>query len=292
MNGLLNWLAGRRAARIAVVALLFVLPLLAVASAALVVVTTIASGWRLALQDCAAALLLLAALALLIGGGSTGIVVGAAVTWLVAIGLGQLKRAGSLTLAVQTVVLAGAAVVVGFVAWSRDAAAYWEDVLRDFTERARTAGLDVGPADIVPGIAQVMTGMMAASAVASAMAALFLGSWWAAGPGRGRFGAEFQAVRMGRVIGAIAGVVGLLFLTSLKATADDLLLVLAVGFVVQGLSVVHWHGARRGWPKAWPLALYLPLALVPALAAIELLLLALLGLADNGFGLRRGRQLV
>jgi hypothetical protein len=292
MNGLLNWLAGRRAARIAVVALLFVLPLLAVASAALVVVTTIASGWRLALQDCAAALLLLAALALLIGGGSTGIVVGAAVTWLVAIGLGQLKRAGSLTLAVQTVVLAGAAVVVGFVAWSRDAAAYWEDVLRDFTERARTAGLDVGPADIVPGIAQVMTGMMAASAVASAMAALFLGSWWAAGPGRGRFGAEFQAVRMGRVIGAIAGVVGLLFLTSLKATADDLLLVLAVGFVVQGLAVVHWHGARRGWPKAWPLALYLPLALVPALAAIELLLLALLGLADNGFGLRRGRQLV
>jgi hypothetical protein len=292
MNGLLNWLAGRRAARIAVVALLFVLPLLAVASAALVIVTTIASGWRLALQDCAAALLLLAALALLIGGGSTGIVAGAAVTWLVAIGLGQLKRAGSLTLAVQTVVLAGAAVVVGFVAWSRDAAAYWEDVLRDFTERARTAGLDVGPADIVPGIAQVMTGMMAASAVASAMAALFLGSWWAAGPGRGRFGAEFQAVRMGRVIGAIAGVVGLLFLTSLKATADDLLLVLAVGFVVQGLAVVHWHGARRGWPRAWPLALYLPLALVPALAAIELLLLALLGLADNGFGLRRGRQLV
>lgn len=292
MSGLVNWLAARRIVRIGLVALLFVLPLLAVVSAALVVLTAIASGWRVALQDCGVALLVVAGLAFAFGDSSGGIALGAAVTWLVAIGLGQLNRSGSLTLAVQAAVVAGVACVVGFVAWSQDPAAYWEEVLRDFTGRARSAGIDVGPTDLIPGAAQVMTGMMSASAVASAVAALFLGSWWAAGPGGGRFGPQFQAIRMGRVIGAIAGVCGLLFLTSVRTTADDLLLVLAVGFVVQGLAVVHWHGARRDWPRAWPVALYLPLALVPALAAIEMLLLALLGLVDNGFSLRRGRQVV
>lgn len=292
MNGLVNWLAARRAVRIGLVALLFVLPLLAVVSAALVVLTAIASGWRVALQDCGVALLVVAGLAFAFGDSSGGIALGAAVTWLVAIGLGQLNRSGSLTLAVQAAVVAGVACVIGFVAWSPDPAAYWEEVLRDFTGRARSAGIDVGPADLIPGAAQVMTGMMSASAVASAIAALFLGSWWASGPGGGRFGPQFQSIRMGRVIGGIAGVCGLLFLTSGRTTADDLLLVLAVGFVVQGLAVVHWHGARRDWPRAWPVALYLPLALVPALAAIEMLLLALLGLVDNGFSLRRDRQVV
>jgi len=287
MAGLGNWLAGRRGTRVVLVALTFLLPLLAVVSAAVVVVTTITHGWRTAAQDCVLALLLLLVLAAAAGGALTGIAVGAAVTWLVAGGLGQLKRVGSLTLAVQAAILAGLACVVGFYAWSADPAAYWEQVLGDFTERARTAGIDVGPADLVPGMAQVMTGTMSASAVASAMAALFLGSWWAAGEGERGFGAEFRAVRMGRVIGVLAGLVGLLFLTSLRTTADDLLLVLAVGFIVQGLAVVHWHGSRRGWPRPWPLALYLPMALVPALAAVEMLLLALLGLADNGFGLRR-----
>jgi hypothetical protein len=33
--------------------------------------------------------------------------------------------------------------------------------------------------------------------------------------------------------------------------------------------------------------LYLPMALLPALAAVQMLVLALLGLLDNGFPLRR-----
>jgi uncharacterized protein YybS (DUF2232 family) len=128
---------------------------------------------------------------------------------------------------------------------------------------------------------------MAASAVGSALAALFVGCWWATGlTGRG-FGSEFQELRMGRILGLMAGLTALLFLTGVRSVADDLLLVLATGFLVQGLAVIHWHGARRGWPKAWPAALYLPLALVPALAALEMMLLALLGLLDNGISLRR-----
>jgi hypothetical protein len=261
--------------------------LLAVLSAAIVVLTTNVRGWRVAAQDCTAALFLLAILTALAGGFWFEIGVGAGVTWVLAVFLGNLRRSGSLTLAVQTAVLLGVIATLAFVLWSPDPQAYWEHVLRDLTARARAAGIEVGPGDLVPAAAQVMTGIMAASAVISCIAALFMGCWWAGPAGAGSFGQEFQALRMGRALGVVAGFLGVLFLTGLRTTGDDLLIVLATGFVVQGLAVIHWHGARRKWPKLWPLALYLPLALVPALAAFEITFLALLGLLDNGYGLRR-----
>lgn len=286
MAGLADSLLGRRLPRIALIAVLFPVPLLAVISAAIVVTVTGTHGWRMAAQDCAGALLLLMALTALAGDLSWGIGLGAVVTWVVAVGLGHLRQTGSLTLAVQSAVLGGVLGAIVFTVWSRDPQAYWEQVLRDLTERARSAGIEVGPADLIPW-APVMTGFMSASAVASSLAALFLGSWWAGkATGRG-LGNEFQDLRMGRVLGVVAGLAGILFLTSLRPNVDDILLVLGVGFVVQGLAVIHWHGARREWPKAWPLALYLPLALLPAVAAVEMLMLAVIGLLDNGYSLRR-----
>lgn len=286
MAGLADSLLGRRIPRIALIAVLFPVPLLVVISAAIVVTVTATHGWRMAAQDCAGALLLLMALTALAGDLSWGIGLGAVVTWVVAIGLGHLRQAGSLTLAVQSAVLAGVLGAIVFTVWSRDPQAYWEQVLKDLTERARSAGIEVGPADLMPW-APVMTGFMSASAVASSLAALFLGSWWAGkATGRG-LGNEFQDLRMGRVLGVVAGLAGILFLTSLRPNVDDIILVLGVGFVVQGLAVIHWHGARREWPKAWPLALYLPLALLPAVAAVEMLMLAVIGLLDNGYSLRR-----
>jgi hypothetical protein len=289
MAVLADWILHRRPARIALIAVLFLLPLLVVISAAIVVMVTASAGRRTALQDCGVAFALVAALTALAGEFSFGIAVGAAVTWLAAIGLGHLRRTGSLTLAVQIAVLAGVIGAVAFMAWSRDPQAYWEQVLTEFTGRAKSMGIEVGPADLIPDAARVMTGMIAALAVASALAALFLGSWWVGARGGPMFGQEFQELRMGRVLGLLAGITGLLFLTSLRPGVDDVLLVLGVGFVLQGLAVVHWHGARRHWPRSWPLALYLPMALVARLAVIEMLLLGLLGLFDNGYSLRRAR---
>ncbi len=293
MTRLSDWIAGRRVARIALIALLFPVPLLAVVSAALVVSASISRGWRSAVEDCAGALLLLLAVTTLAGGVWLEMGIGAALTWGVAILLGHLYRAGSINLALQVAVLLGLAGALSFSLWSEDPQAFWEQVLSDLAERARSAGLEMAPTDIAPGAAGLMTGMMAASAVASSMAALFIGAWLTT-PGRKRsFAAEFREVRMGRVMGVLAAMLAVLFLAGARATADDLLLVLATGFVVQGLAVIHWHGARRSWPKTWLLALYLPMALLPAVAAVELVLLALLGLADNALSLRRmGGKLV
>jgi hypothetical protein len=289
MSGLADWLAERRVSRIALIALFFPLPLLALVSAAVAVFAVGVRDWRVAAEDCAAALLLLAGGTALAGGYWLEISLGAVLTWAVSIALAHLRKAGSLTLAVQTAVLLGLAGALSFSLGSRDPQAYWEEVLRDLAGRAKTAGIEIGPPDLMAGAAQMMTGMMAASAVASSIAALLLGCWWAGRTGGRSLAAEFCELRMGRVLGLAAGVVGLLFLTAARPTADDLVLVLGAGFVLQGLAVIHWHGAKRGWPKRWPLLLYMPLALLPALAATELLLLALLGLVDNGYSLRRSR---
>lgn len=287
-SGPAEWLRRRRLLRIALIGLLFPLPLLAVVSAALVAMTTILHGWRLALQDCLGALLLLLLLTAFAGGYWVEIGVGAWLTWMVAVLLAHLRREASLTLALQVAVLLGLAGTLAFLLWSPDPLAFWEQVLVELVERARIAGLQVEPSDFGMGVVMVMTGMMAASAVASSMAALFLGSWWA-GQHKGRtFGQEFQLLSMGRVISLSAAVLGLLFVFGVRSFVDDLLLVLATGFIVQGLAVIHWHGARRGWPAVWPLALYLPLVLLPAVAALEMLLLVLIGLVDNGYSLRRG----
>ncbi|MCC7258852.1 MAG: DUF2232 domain-containing protein [Gammaproteobacteria bacterium] len=286
-------LLGRRGPRIALMALLFPLPLLAIASAGITVLTAARQGWRVAMTDALMASVLLALLTALAGGFWLQLGLGALLSWLLAAALGHLRSIGSLNLAVQATVLLGFAGALGFIAWNSDPEAYWEDILVDLAERARAVGLDLGPDDLLPTAAQLMTGMMSASAVASALGALFLGSWWAGAQTGMRFADEFRRLRMGRVLGLVAAVVGALLLTGLRTGADDLLLVLGVGFVVQGLAVLHWLGARHNWPGLWPLAVYLPLALVPALAAFELVGLALLGLIDNGYSLRRaGGELV
>jgi len=289
MSGLADWLLERRPVRVVLMAVLFPMPLLAVGTAAIVALTTMARGWRHALADIAAAVTLVAVMTALAQGFWLQLSLGAGLTWLLALLLGQLRRSGSLNLAVQVAVLLGFLGALVFTVWSRDPHAYWEDVLRDFGERLRAAGIDLGPSELMPAAAQLMTGVMSASAVASSLGALFLGTWWAAGSDV--FRAEFRELRMGRVMGLLAAVMGALLLTSLRPSVDDLLLVLSVGFVVQGLAVIHWHAARRQWPRWWPLLLYMPL--VSAVGVTEMLLLALLGLLDNGLGLRRqGENLV
>ena len=293
MTGVPAWLMERRAVRVALMAVLFPLPLTLVVSAAIAVLVTNLRGWRLAAADCALALLLLVGLTAITGGRWLELGAGAALTWLVAVFLAALRSALSLALAVQVAVLMGVVAAIGFTLWVRDPQAYWERVLMDLAERANSAGLAVEPADFVPGAAQVMTGVMSASAVMSSVVALLLGCAWS-DPARGRdFGSEFRNLQMGRVLTLAAVLSALLLVTGLGTTADDLLLVFASGFVLQGLALVHWHGVERQWPRLWPLALYLPMALLPAVAVLELVGLAALGLVDNIYSLRRkGRELV
>ena len=74
---------------------------------------------------------------------------------------------------------------------------------------------------------------------------------------------------------------------------SDLLLVLATGFVLQGLAVIHWQFHARKWPGAFLLLVYLPMLPVlagPAVAAGAWLSVAAIGFIDNWFVLRRSNE--
>lgn len=287
MAGVAGWLVQHRIPRIALMAVLFPLPLLGVVTAAAAVLVTQVQGWRVALFDCAGALLLLVAITTLAGGESLAIGLGAALSWLVAVVLGALRPRGGLTLPVQLLVLLGVASVAIFEAVVDDAQSYWAGVLAGFAARAAAAGMDLGPTQVLLGLAGLMTGIVAASAVLSTVAALALGSRWADGLGRGDVGHEFRALRMGVVIAVMALLSAVLWLAGLRTTMDDFGLVFGAGFALQGLATVHWHAAERGWPRWWALALYGPMLVFPGLAAGGSLILAGIGVVDNIWSLRR-----
>ena len=92
MTGLAEWLVAHRAARVTLIAALFPLPLLSAISAALIVLTTSARGWRLATQDVAAAALLLMAVTAAMGGLWFQVGIAALATWLVLAMLAELRR--------------------------------------------------------------------------------------------------------------------------------------------------------------------------------------------------------
>ena len=54
-----------------------------------------------------------------------------------------------------------------------------------------------------------MTGLIAVSAVTSSVVALVLGSWWSSAAGGPAFAPMFLSVRMGAVLGILAGPRGL-----------------------------------------------------------------------------------
>jgi hypothetical protein len=63
--------------------------------------------------------------------------------------------------------------------------------------------------------------------------------------------------------------------------------VLGIGFVFQGLAVVHWLVAARGLPWVFFIPVYLPLFLGASLLVLTLFVLATIGFIDNWYGLRR-----
>lgn len=283
------WLAERRVPRILFVAGLFPFGLLGLLSAALVVMTAILRGWRLALEDCLAALLVLLALILVVAGSWQALVLSAGLSWGSAVLLGALAgRHASLTLPLQVLVLLGTAGVLLFAVLVGDPVAFWEPVLETLTAQLGELGLRFEDPGGLNRLAPSMTGLVAASAVVSSSLALVLGSWWAATAGGPRFATAFLGIRMGVVLGIIAALAGLAVLFGLGWLPASLLLVIGTGFAVQGIAVLHWQARARNWP--WPVlaAVYLPLLFGPVLIALAWLIFAAVGFIDNWYGLRRG----
>ncbi len=282
------WLAERRVSRVALIVALLPLGLMGIFSAAIVVCVAQLKGWREAAADCLIALGILLVLMVLMGAGAAQVAASATSTWFIALALGALTGTyASLTLPLQAIVVFAIVGLLIFALVVADTTAFWQDFLIELTDQLADFGVELAEPEALYSLAPAMSGMAAASAIASSIAALLLGSWWASGAGRMTFKDMFLQIRLGYVIGGLAALSGIATIFNLGPLAANLLLVLSVGFVFQGFAVAHWQVANRGWPWTFLLVVYLPFVMGVQLAVAVLFVLAAVGFIDNWYGLRR-----
>jgi hypothetical protein len=268
---------------------------LAWVSAAGVGLVTLRIGARQGVVIMAGAGAALALLGMLLSGSPLLGVVFVLVLWLpVWASALTLNRTGSLAWALGGVALLGALLFVsGVHLWAGNPAEAWraalEISLKPALEQFAALPEPAHMARLLDEMAQAMTGLLAISLMLSVSVSLFVARWWQGLLyNAGGFQREFHALRFARVF---ALPVVLLLVAAIVAQGElrqwllEVLAVLVVVYMVQGLAFVHRIVAQRNAHTAWLAALYGLLVLMLPQMVVLLALAGLLysvGLVGNG----------
>jgi hypothetical protein len=201
-----------------------------------------------------------------------------------------LGRTGSLGLCLQVAVLAGMVMVALLHLTLGDPEQFWAPIVRDLADEMQRRGLpmDVAQDGLVETLARTLWGWVTVLTVLLAMCALFLARWWQARPEQpGRFGAEFQQLRLGKVLGvASALAIGASLLTE-RPLVDDLGRLFMGALMVVGLAAAHRFKAEGRLNAGWLWAIY---ALLVVVAPVMVAALAGWGFVDNWLRSQAGAQ--
>jgi hypothetical protein len=148
------------------------------------------------------------------------------------------------------------------------------------------SGLDAAQLELLMLIQPLdMTRMLLCVLLASSLLALLLGFWWhsliATAP---QFGTEFRQLRLGRVAAVILMAVVAAALVWRSPAVSAVAPLAALGFLFQGLAVLHARRHSEGWHRAVMPLVYL--LLISPLALWIYLGVSAIGLLDNFFTLR------
>lgn len=275
----------------AVMALLTpVLPLLAYLSGAAVGLVTLRIGPRQGLVVIGGAMLALAIMGGLMFGNPLPGIGFAMVLWVpVWMLTANLRRTVDLAQSVKLAGLFGVMLVVGIYLATDNPVIWWKDALQKVLAPALEGAAKERIDEISAAVAvtaQVMTGFIGGLMGLTVLGCLFIARWWQAmlyNPGG--FQSEFHQLRLGRGFSLITLAAGILLLVSSSQSvpiATDLLVVMVMLFMIQGLAVSHYLVARAGANAGWLVALYVMVILLPQAA----LTLAIAGFTDNRFDFR------
>ncbi len=264
------------------------MPLLGVLSAAAVGIVTLRQGGLQGAIVGAIATLGTVILTLLILGtplSSVGIVLVLWLpTWLLA---SVLRQSRSLTLMVQLAVLGGGIVMLGWRLSVADPTGYWLQLLEPVRQTLANDGLLTAElsVQVVQHAAQWMTGSMAVAFVLQTLVSLVLARYWqAALYNPGGFGEEFRALHFGRS-SSIGFIIVLLWfgINPQAGVIADMLLLLSIFPIIQGLAVAHALHHRLQAAGGWMVGGYVLLLL---LMPHTLLIIAGVGMLDVWLDLR------
>jgi Predicted membrane protein (DUF2232) len=221
------------------------------------------------------------------------VAVTALLLWLpVWIAAGVLRATVSLAMAMLVLVgLAMLGVLVVFIIYG-DPAPWWQQTLQGMVDSLVAAQPELGEVssgmtDFIRQVAPLMTGAVASGLGFAALTCLMLGRWWQSllvKPGALR--TEFYALRLNGVL-SLAGIAILVLayvkLGTVSAIATQWALIAMVVFFFVGLAVLHATLANLKAAKAWLIAAYILMSLLPQ----ALLMVVVTGLLDPWMDLRR-----
>jgi hypothetical protein len=190
-----------------------------------------------------------------------------------------IRRAGNLTFAFQAAVLLCFLAVLAVLLLGPGTDVLFAPAIRELVAFLRASGAtEEEVATFVDGAGSAL---LAPAVFLVLICPLMLGYWWLVlASGQRRFGAEFRALALGRMLGAgatVAVAAGLVFDTEVVQNFRFLAL---FSFLFQGLAVFHaWAHAKR-WHVGIVAAVYV-LLLTPLTVVVSLV-----GLVDNWFNLR------
>jgi len=284
VNALAKWLSAQRARRIVFIAGLFPLPGIGLLSAAAVIMAAELRGARDASIDCLVALLLVAGMAWLAVMEVPLLVTSAAVSWSVWLVLGGLMhRSGSLTLAIQAALMLALLAMLLLPLVIGDPVAYWADLLEAVYSDLAEQGVAV---DVeLEQQAKLMGGLLLAGSLIGTVIALILGNFWANAVRETAGRDRFRQLRLGYIIGGLAGIAGVAELLGVETYG--VLLVFGAACMFQGMAVVAWWAHKMAWPRGWWIGLCILLILLPSMLIAGLVLFAAIGFIDNWYSLRR-----
>jgi len=199
----------------------------------------------------------------------------------------RLRRDRNLSLSLLLSAAFGVLMIAGFYLVLDDPTAWWRGVLDESFRIIFQDVKEINTAELnqmVEQIANLMTGMMAVAFLIHLLGSLFLARWWqAALHNPGGFGREFREVRLGRVVAGITA--GLLIASFLMggAVLTDLLLMIGLLFMLQGIALVHGLVYNLKAHQGWLIGQYILLTVAMPQTVMTL---ALAGLVDNWFNFR------
>ena len=201
------------------------------------------------------------------------------------VGIGLLIRsAGNLVLAFQATMLVAMVLVAAIWILGFDVRAFFGPAVDALV--AMLQSNEMSPADVELIEERGTAAVLAAAVLGQLVGTLLLAYWWyLVATRQRRFGQEFRRLALGRVLGAIATVVVVLYLAFDFELVQNLAPLALLGFVLQGVAVVHAWAHAKHWPPGLMAPLYV-LLLVPALNVLVVLPLSLVGIVDNWFDLR------
>jgi hypothetical protein len=174
----------------------------------------------------------------------------------------------------------GVLIVLGLSLYSEELAAWWESWVQSFLEQNL-------PPDEIPRMQQVLeetlplvNGVIAAGVVISLFLTVIAARWWQARMfNPGGFRGEFHRILLPRWMTAVTFlllVASLLDAGGYQEPVRNLLMVLVVVHVFQGIASVHRTVAARGLSRNWLIAMYGLLVLLPQMTVF----IACIGMAD------------